>query len=120
GGRQEEGYDVRLVILGYPGQPRKVQSTNSDWSGFTLPTHSALAFRDGAVFQWNAWFTRDGVAFCEGTVAPVATESEGVDWDGRSVRWGNFVRGGFLLDDSWDDRVVDAYNAARSARFEHG
>lgn len=115
-------YWVSMLVLGPIGRPsRIVETDNGAHVGYSLPTHALLSFRKGCVFQGTAYFTETGVDV-EPDMAGGAVGSDGPDVyeDTRGRDWGNLVGGGCLISDKPDERVIAAFRAARSARFEHG
>lgn len=118
-GRTEEGFAVRMLVLGkfdYMPSPVRVAG---EWSGFAWPAHTVLTQRGGNLHQGRGYFAADGLhVMPHGGV--VATARRGVRWDVRGTDWGNLVGGGATLACDCDATVISAYRAARSARFEHG
>lgn len=114
-------YWVAMLVLGPLGRSsRIVEKDGGAHVGYSLPTHALLSFRKGCVFQGTAYFTETGVDV-EPDMGGGAVGSDGPDVyeDTRGRDWGNLTGGGALISDSLNAPVVEAYRAARSARFEH-
>lgn len=113
-------HDVRLLILGPVGRVgRIVEEATREHVGYSQPVHTVLSFRKGDVFQGTAYFTANGIDI-QPEGGTVGSDGPDVYWDTRGNDWGNWVGGGGLISDSYDEPVAAAYTAARSARFEHG
>jgi hypothetical protein len=121
------GYDVRLLILGRIDEVARLTETDTQKHvGYCQPTHAVLSFRNGEVVQGDAYFAADRIEI-QPDGGTVGRDGPRICWDTRFAEWGNWVGGGSLighaLDEighALDERVADAYRAARSARFEHG
>lgn len=119
----DEAEQTRMLILGPfgTGVTRLTDTNTGEHAGYSQPTHTALTFRKGDLFQAHAWFEDSGIRIMTMDGAVIANDSPQINWETRGSGWGNLVGGGGTIsDDAPDARVVEAYRAARSARFEHG
>ncbi|WP_069751630.1 hypothetical protein [Streptomyces sp. EN16] len=115
-------HEARLLVLGPHGRGVHglIDKASKEHVGYVLPIHTALTIRKGDVFQSHAWFSQNGVTV-DPTEDRIADDSVDIDWEGRGHRWGNLVGGGGMIsEDKYDETVVNAYQSAISARFEHG
>lgn len=113
---------ARMLILG-PMSRGIVQLTDKSTGkivGYSGPTHTVLNFWKGDVIQGAATFGVGGVTIDHKDGGTVGNDSREVYWAGRGNEWGNLTGGGVWISPAYDQRVADAYTAARSARFEHG
>jgi len=112
----------RMLILGPIGRGivRLTDQATGEPAGYAGPTHTVLSFWKGDVIQGSATLGvgRVLVEHREGGI--VGNDSRQVYWADRGTEWGNLTGEGVWIADTYDERVADAYRAARSARFEHG
>lgn len=118
--RREDGYDVRLLILGEIGRGILQLTSNAtgEPAGYCQPAHTVLTALGSHLFQGSGWFEGEHLE-----VTPnmgLVADSSGIRWTEHKTAWGNWVGGGAYLTNSYDQLAADAYQAARSARFEHG
>ncbi len=117
-GNTKSGHDVRILILG-PLRTMGRLFDKGEPFGWCGPSHALLTTRDGRLFQGHAYFTSGGLKVLpEG--GQIASD-DGICWDTYRCEWGNLVGGGGYIDSGEPDmRVAEAFEAALSARFEHG
>jgi len=108
----------RLLVLGPIPEHRYIN---------VQPVHAVLSFWKGDILQTSAWFDADGSINHEDAAGGrVGSDAPEVFWDTRGSEWGALTGTGSLIFDGdtrptdVQRRVADAYQAARSARFEHG
>lgn len=110
----------RLLVLGSVQQPGRIDDRETKQHlGYGIPTHTVLHFWKGDITQGVVTFDEGGL-----TVHPddglIGNDSPQINWDTYRSRWGNFTGGGVCLTETYSKEVIEAYRAARSARFEHG
>lgn len=112
----------RMLLLGPIGRGvvQLTDKTTGEPVGYAGPTHTVLSFWKGDVVQGAATLSagRVTVEHAEGGI--VGNDSRQVFWAQRGLEWGGLTAEGTWISDTVDQRVADAYRAARSARFEHG
>lgn len=112
----------RMLILGpVPrGITQLTDKATGEHVGYSGPTHTVLSFWKGDVIQGSATLGVGGIALEVKEDGIIGNDSRTVYWAERGTEWGNLTGGGMWISDTYDQRVADAYTAARSARFEHG
>ncbi|WP_405467515.1 hypothetical protein [Streptomyces canus] len=114
-------HQVRLLILGPIDRVGSLaDKANGGHVGYAQPLHTVLTFRKGDVFQGTAYFATHGVMADPDFGSLVGNDSPEIFWETRGTKWGNWVGGGVLIGEDHEPAVYAAYQAARSARFEHG
>ncbi|MFI6594933.1 hypothetical protein ACIBHX_01725 [Nonomuraea sp. NPDC050536] len=113
---------ARMLILGPLGRGVVALSDKAtgEAAGYGGPTHTVLSFWKGDVLQGAATLAVGGVVIERWDGGIVGNDSRDVLWANRGTEWGGLTREGMWISDTFDQRVADAYRAARSARFEHG
>lgn len=113
------GRDVRILILGPIARGLKPWTCRAAGFGAVQPAPSLLLYGEGRVMQTDGVFTKAGVwSDCDGPT--VANAEREIRWGTRSIWEPSLVEGSEWLSASPDPEVHRAYEAARSARFEHG
>lgn len=112
----------RMLILGPLGRgvAQLTDKSTGEPVGYAGPTHTVLSFWKGDVIQGAATLGVGGVTVEHKEQGIVGNDSRQVYWADRGTQWGNLTGEGVWISDTFDQRVADAYTAARSARFEHG
>ncbi|GHD37419.1 hypothetical protein [Nocardiopsis kunsanensis] len=112
---------ARLLILGPVGTAGPVVERDSgQHAGYAWPSHAVLSFWKGDVTQGSTDFEEDGSLSAPSGQGLVGNDCPEIFWETRKVEWGNWTGGGTCLSEEPSPRVIGAYRAARSARFEHG
>lgn len=113
------GRDVRMLILGPIARGGKPWTHGDDTLGVVQPSPALLLHGEGQVLRTDGAFTDAGVwTDCDGPA--IANRNREIQWQTRATWEPGLVGGSKVFSSTQEPRVQRAYEAARSARFEHG